>query len=190
MNRGLGIAINPIEAVIEPLRAAAERDGLWRPAHFPTNHDLIRQGTVASVLFVLLEGLVKLTYATPEGGERIKSIIVDRGVFGVQPGTESTYSARTLERSTLVSLPLGWLSVQIAADSEVQTALASFEALVRRRKQAREQTLLCDTAEARYRLFLAHEGDLSKRLTQADIARYIGVTPIAFSRIKRRVSSR
>lgn len=190
MNRGLEAAINPIEAVIAPLRTAAEHDGLWRPVEHPANHDLIQQGTVGRVVFVLLEGLVKLAYATPDGGERIKSLIVDRGVFGVQPATESPYFGRTLERSTVVGLPQDWLLARSRCDAALQSALATFESLLRLRKQAREQALLCDTAEGRYRLLLAHEGGLAQRLTQADIARYIGVTPIAFSRIKRRVNAR
>ncbi len=189
MNPGLDAATNPIEAVIAPLRGAAEQDGLWRPAKHPANHDLIQQGAMGRVVFVLLEGLVKLAYATPDGGERIKSLIVDRGVFGVQPATESPYFGRTLERSTVVGLPQHWLLDRSKSDGALQTALAAFESLLRRRKQAREQTLLCHTAEGRYRLFLVHETDLARRLTQADIARYIGVTPIAFSRIKRRVNA-
>jgi hypothetical protein len=58
------------------------------------------------------------------------------------------------------------------------------------RKQQREEALLCDSAETRYRNMLKDEPALLARLPQGDIARFLRVTPIAFSRIKRRVSRR
>lgn len=177
-----------IDALAMPLRQLAERDRLWRPVSNPRGTELMSQGRPATSLFLLERGLVKLAYATPDGGERIKSFIVDRGVFG--PGltdAEGRYSATTLEPSVTVALPLGWLAARLAESSALQAARARFEAWLRDRKEAREQSLLCDSAETRYRKLLDAQPVLAARLQQADIARFIGVTPIAFSRIKKRV---
>ncbi len=43
------------------------------------------------------------------------------------------------------------------------------------------------TAEARLRAVLAGAPEVAARLPQGDMARFIGVTPVAFSRIKRRI---
>jgi hypothetical protein len=44
------------------------------------------------------------------------------------------------------------------------------------------------TPEARLRAVLSGAPDIAARLPQGDIARFIGVTPVAFSRIKRRIA--
>jgi CRP-like cAMP-binding protein len=190
MNSGLA----PTEfmwSLIEPLREHARRDGIWRPLQTARRVELMAQGGPAPFLFVLEAGLVKLAYATPDGSERIKSFIVDVGLFGPGLGDEEgRFSAITLEPSTTVALPTGWLLARLAESETLQQAQRRFEAWVRGRKEAREQALLCDSAETRYHNFLRHEPALARRLQQADIARYIGVTPIAFSRIKRRLDGR
>lgn len=187
MNRGLGPA-DFVGALTEPLRLIAERDRLWRVNHVMPGAELMAQGGAAASVFVLLSGLVKLTYATPEGGERIKSLIVDCGLFGPDlDGAEVRYAAVAIEPSLVVALPIPWLRSQLAVQADLREASARFDAWLRRRKEARELSLLCDSAEDRYREFLRSAPDLAKRLPQGDIARYIGVTPIAFSRIKRRM---
>lgn len=186
MNPGLADATF-VDAILGPLRLLAEHERLWRPVTSPRGVELMAQGAAASSIFVLERGLVKLAYGTPDGGERIKSFIADRGIFGPGLGEdEARFSAVTLEPSSTVALPATWLAARIAESEALQKARAGFEAWVRARKEAREQSLLCDSAETRYRDFLRREPRLAARLQQADIARFIGVTPIAFSRIKRR----
>jgi CRP-like cAMP-binding protein len=56
------------------------------------------------------------------------------------------------------------------------------------KKERREYEFLCLSAEKRYRLLLENMPDLLKKITQNDIARYLGITPVALSRIKNRQS--
>ena len=56
------------------------------------------------------------------------------------------------------------------------------------KKELREHDLLCLSAEERYRNFLNDSPALVERITQMDMARYLGITPIALSRIKGRLS--
>ena len=58
------------------------------------------------------------------------------------------------------------------------------------KKEIREYQLLCLSAEEAYADFKRTSPDLVKRLTQIDLARYLGITPIALSRIKKRVEHR
>lgn len=175
--------------VIAPLRALAEAERLWRPAQQLRGVALMSQGADAGRVFVLERGLVKLVYATPDGGERVKSFIVDQGLFGpALDDAEERYSATTLEPSVTVALPSSWLVARMAENALLRDAAARFEVWVRKRKQAREMALLCRTPEERYLDLLRDEPGLVSRLSQGDIARFIGITPIAFSRIKRRVA--
>ena len=56
------------------------------------------------------------------------------------------------------------------------------------KKEIREYELLCLSAEDRYKRLLKHTPDILKLVTQNEIARYLGITPVGLSRIKRRVA--
>jgi len=57
------------------------------------------------------------------------------------------------------------------------------------KKEARERELLIFSAEERYRSFLSEYPDLEKRIKQHLIASYLGITPVALSRIRKEMSS-
>lgn len=58
------------------------------------------------------------------------------------------------------------------------------------KKEWREYEFLCLSAEARYALLLEATPELINKVTQNDIARYLGITPVALSRIKKRINQR
>lgn len=191
MNQSLSDVPNPAEDLVACLKSAAMGEGRWRPARHEKGRQLIMPGERANDVLVLDEGLVKLSYYTPEGAEWIKSFIADRGVFGAADNdlapASSTFLATCLEPCTVVALPLTWASNRLANDPALQKRYGRFLVWLQMRKQAREESLLCQSAADRYVAFAQTKPDLMTRLSQADIARYIGVTPIAFSRIKRRL---
>lgn len=190
MNLGSVEPADPAAALAVTIaeRAEAQRIGVQREV--ARGEAVFEQGRPLDRAFVLRSGLVKLTYATANGEEWIKSLIVDHGLFGPSgqgPSESIAFSATAVERSVLVALPMDWLSREIAQSSALAAAHARFIDWVRLRKEAREQALLCQSAEERYRDLLENEGDLIARLPQADIARFLRITPVAFSRIKRRM---
>jgi hypothetical protein len=58
------------------------------------------------------------------------------------------------------------------------------------RKRQREEDLLCLAAEARYLAFTRRDPDLSRRLELQEIAAFLRITPVALSRIRRRLRLR
>jgi CRP-like cAMP-binding protein len=136
---------------------------------------------------LLTSGLAKLTYLTRSGDEWVKSFIVDQGIFGALEGEVSRFGAVAIEPCIVASVPMKWVREAVAADQQLAAEAGAFNLWLVERKQHREEALLCDTAETRYREMLRKEAALLSRLPQGDIARYLRVTPIAFSRIKRRV---
>ena len=52
------------------------------------------------------------------------------------------------------------------------------------KKERREYEFLCLSAEERYRLLIKRSPDLVRQVTQNEIARYLGITPVALSRIR------
>jgi CRP-like cAMP-binding protein len=173
--------------LIDLLRERATGAGLWQPQRHGRGAALLRQGEPCDRVLLLTAGLAKLTYLTPSGDEWIKSFIVDQGVFGALEGGASRFGAAAIEPCIVANVPADWVQEAIAADPRLAVEAGAFNRWLVERKQQREAALLCDTAETRYRRMLASEAELLARLPQGDIARYLRVTPIAFSRIKRRV---
>lgn len=173
--------------LINLLRERATSAGLWQPQCHDRGTELLRQGASCDRLLLLTGGLAKLNYLTQSGDEWIKSFIVDQGVFGAFEGGVTRFGAVAIEPCTVARVPIDWVKDVLATDQQLATEAGVFYRWLVERKQQREEALLCDTAETRYRQMLLTEAELLARLPQGDIARYLRVTPVAFSRIKRRV---
>ncbi len=191
MNQDLSDSGFSVAKIIDQLREAAQAQGRWKIIAVAKGEALLEQGDQCSDIFVLEAGLVKLSYLTEAGNEWIKSIIVDQGIFGGHAPSNSDepnrFSAHCLENCVLVRLPSPWVRAAIEGDAGLAAAYLGFSEWVGARKARREELLLCQSPEQRYRTLLAEEPALVERLPQGDIARYLRVTPIAFSRIKKRV---
>lgn len=176
--------------LVSRLERSARCAGLWKPEGVGRKRTIIRQGETPKHVYVLTSGLVKLNYTTQSGDEWIKSFIVDQGLFGPTSSDSSAsmaYGANSVEASTFVMLPVKWLAAEIAEDVALERLVFKFLDWVRQKKELREQALLCDGPAERYVAFKTVEPNLAARLPQADIARYLRVTPVAFSRIKRKL---
>ena len=188
MNHGL--KMEPPAELIARIRPHAERAGCWRPVPFAKGRRISCRDEAGARLIIIERGLVKLSYTDAEGDERVKSFIAAEGLFelGGADGALS-YDAVCLEPTRAVALPLAWVGELAGSDAEVRRAVDAFWLWLSARKRAREHALLCSTPLQRYLAFQTGEPMLAARLPQGDIARYLGVTPVAFSRIKRRLRS-
>ena len=54
------------------------------------------------------------------------------------------------------------------------------------KKEKREFEFLCQSAEERFRMLAKNSPSLVEKVTQNDLARYLGITPVGLSRIKKR----
>lgn len=189
MNLGLETG-TAAPALVSALRPHAEAARLWAERTLPRGATAFAPGDRTGGVYLLLQGLMRLVYTT-EGGEAwIKSFIVDCGVFsgrGASDAADDGYGAEAVEPCRFVRLPHRFVADLIATDDAVRSAYAGFQSWVLSRKQMREAALLTLTPEARLRAILTHAAPVAARLPQGDIARFIGVTPVALSRIKRRI---
>ena len=163
-----------------------------KATQFTKGANIFDQGETCPDVFVMTQGLVKLHYITLDGKEWIKSFIVDQGVFGSRAsqslGQPSTFSATCLEDCVVFRLPYKAFESLCTGDPKLAAMTFRFFQWVGLRKELREHDLLCLSAEERYRNFLNDTPALAERITQMDMARYLGITPIALSRIKSRLS--
>lgn len=171
------------------LEGFARDCGVWRPRSVPAGAHVFEPKSDLTPLCVLTAGLVKLYYSVADGDEWTKSYIVDCGVFGPSsPGVSvALFGARALEDCKIGTIDMTWLARQLSDNKNLSDALATFQAWLFERKRQREEDLLCLSAEARYLAFTERNPILASRLQQQEIATYLRITPVALSRIRRRL---
>jgi len=151
---------------------------------------LLRQGDADSSIYVVVSGLLKAYYATEQGKELIKSFIQPGEFIGsliaCHTGEPSTFNLMCLEDSVLRRVPYNELASVTKSSPEVAEIIIKSLIELSIKKERREYEFLCLSAPERYALLIQRNPELINRLTQNDIARYLGITPVALSRIKHR----
>jgi CRP-like cAMP-binding protein len=105
------------------------------------------------------------------------------------PQGTTSFAAECIEDTDLEQISYVALSQRAATSLPWQTALTQAMLTYSARKEARERELLTLAPAQRYQLMLSQSPDLVQRVRQADLARYLGVTPVSLSRIKAREGS-
>jgi len=179
-------------ALMEQLAAEPLLQSRLAGKHLPKGAHVIRQNQVVTDFFIVKHGLVKLYYITRDGKEWVKSFIQEGEAFGSRTSQltaeGSPFAAVCLEDSQIVVLPYTEFRRALLGRPELMESIFQLTEEIALKKEKREYELLCRTAEERYRIFRSDEPGLARRLSQIDIARYLGITPIALSRIKKRLS--
>ncbi len=153
---------------------------------------VFKQGDFNDNLYYLSSGLLKAFYMTPDGKVFVKSFIRESNVIGNLTALMSeepcSFSLVCLEPCSLLHIKFSYL-VQLA-ENDIAIANALIKLLINLaiKKERREYEFLCLSAEERYQIIKQQAPDLLKRVTQNDIARYLGITPVALSRIRARTA--
>mgnify|MGYP000029324209 FL=1 len=157
---------------------------------FKRGTTIFNSGEVCTDIYLIRSGLVKLDYCTRDGKELIKSFIAEGEVFGSLysqlTGKGATYSAVALEDVEVDMLSYSVLEALCKNNPELQNVLLSFFQQLALSKEIREYEFLCLSAQDRYQSFCDQNPDLVTRIRQADLALYLGITPVALSRLKHR----
>jgi CRP-like cAMP-binding protein len=155
---------------------------------------LLRQGDHSNHFFMFRQGMAKAYYETLDGREFIKSFIRENECIAslqvIIAGNPSPFNLMTVENSHLLEIRGDRLMEVIKEDAGFSSALSSLLIQVAMKKELREYELLCLSAEQRYLLLCEREPELIRRLSQNDVARYLGITPVSLSRIRSRTQSR
>lgn len=149
------------------------------------------QGESNTSLYFVQSGLLKAYYTNSDGKVLIKSFIQPSSVIGsvnaFRMGGESTFSLVCIEQSTLVEISYALIKRHSEESLEIANSVIDLLMQFAMKKEQREYELLCLSAEERYRLILKSTPELLGRVTQNDLAHYLGITPVGLSRIKKRV---
>lgn len=182
MLAGFGVSdpelINALERVARLQEVAREQTIIHageRPTHF----------------YLILEGLARYYYLSPEGRQRNKAFFREGQLIGSlsaylrqQP---CSFHIAAVEPSLLAAIPLGLFDEQRQRHPQLQTLLDTVSRYILLRNEDREALLLTCNNEQRYRWLLEHEAWLPERVPQYQLASYLSMDAVSLSRIKRKL---
>ncbi len=142
-------------------------------------------------VYVVSKGIFKLTYLSENGQEWIKSFIGEAGFFACPnvliSGLKTDFFVTAIEDSQIEQVDYALLKSLAETYPEWQKAIRGLLESHIVRKEQRERELLTMTPDARYLSFLQHYPEVAARIQLRDLAHYLGVTPEALSRIRKRL---
>jgi len=168
-------------------------EAIGKPMLAKKGEVLFKQGDIDTSIYIVISGLLKAYYLTLEGKELIKSFIQEDEFIGSLIACNSTepctFSLICLEDCSLLRVPFADLQAAAVSNPEFSNIVTNGLVRLAIKKERREYEFLCLSAQARYNLFKQRSQSIVDRITQNDIARYLGITPVALSRIKQRDNS-
>lgn len=159
--------------------------------HYKKDQLLISQGQPAPKLFFLVKGFVRYMSISPEGKEFTQSFACAPSVAGstrsMTRKTPALFSIEALD--DVLCLELGWGKFLDTMQPQ-PGFLAAYNCLLENmfiKKEEREYAFVQHSAEQRYLNFLESNPQLRDKIPLKIIASHIGITPIALSRIRKKL---
>jgi CRP-like cAMP-binding protein len=161
-----------------------------KPARIEPGEHVFRQGDRDRCIYLLHEGLLKAYYLSDEGRETIKSFVLPgetiSSLSSAYKKSGCTFNLVALQPSALIGIEFDALDAISRTDLEMASAVMDLLLEFALKKERREREFLTESAEHRYRLLIERSPELEAKVKQKDIARYLGITPVALSRIRAR----
>lgn len=158
--------------------------------HKKKNDHLFRQGELDVSLYYIKAGLLKAYYISEEGKEFVKSFLMPGNVIAnltsVHLKEPCSYSVVCLETSDLIKVAFEDLYRLGKENQSVAINIIDVLLKLALKKERREYEFLCMSAEKRFQQIREKTPELLDKVTQNDVAGYLGITPVALSRIKNR----
>lgn len=171
------------QATIDQALAAAELMEL------PTRHILLNQGEYPEYAFFLITGICHACYLTADGHQFSKEFYWDQDVLigfeSLLTDTPSAFLLETLSASQLLAIPMALVAQWRAERNPIYVRLLERQLQF---KEHKERFMLIHSPEERLQLFCDSFPALLSRVTNYQIASYLGITPTSLSRIRKRLS--
>jgi CRP-like cAMP-binding protein len=152
---------------------------------------LFQQGDVANRLYFLHSGLVRYVSVSDEGKEFTQTFAKSPRIIGstkaMVTGAHVLFGIQALEDCMVSSYPWQVFYEQMRQDIGFLECYAKFLERIFITKEERENAFVKHSAERRYLDFCASYPELKNTIPQQQIASYIGITPVALSRIRQRL---
>jgi CRP-like cAMP-binding protein len=153
---------------------------------------IFKQGEIDSNIYFITKGLIKAYYLTNDGKEFVKSFLDSGDLVGslrsAYKDVPCYFSVVCLEDAEVLSVPFDQLLEHSKKDIKSSSQLIESLINLSMKKEKREYEFLCLSAQERYELFLEENSKIINRISLHDTAKFLGITPIALSRIRKRIS--
>jgi len=194
----MGVDINPewsLKFFLAMRKLADFPEEEWRRAlaqfaylRIPKDGYFLRAGDIPDKLAFIASGLFRVYFVTDKGDERVHAFRAEgRLISAFSPfltDKRSWYSIQALEDSDLLCTRTDVGTWASQADCW-KTLYAKYMEMLFVEKESRERELLSEDAETRYRTFRDQNPGIENRISQHHIASYLGITPVALSRIRK-----
>jgi len=164
---------------------------------FEVGAELVSPGRIDQALWWIDSGLVRLYSLGTDGlsrnhdfhgpGEWICGGLVFRD--GRLCCESAALGVQAIKPTVAARVPLDWCEQHRRESPEISDWVAEELMELSSRRLQREMALLQTSAEQRYLELLRDRPDLARALAQHQIASWLGITPVALSRIRRRLKS-
>ncbi len=153
---------------------------------------LFQQGDHANKLYFLHKGLMRYVSVSDTGKEFTQTFAKSPRIIGSTRSMVTQapvlFGIQALEDSVVISYPWPTFFEQLQHDKSFLSFYIHFLEKIFITKEERESAFVKETAEQRYLNFCADYPELKERIPLQQIASYIGITPVALSRIRAKLS--
>ena len=155
----------------------------------PTRHILLHQGEPVEHAFFLVDGICHACYLTENGRQFSKEFYWEQemliGFESLTTDAPSPFLLETLSASQLVALPLSVIKQWRAQHHPLYQHLLERQLQF---KEHKERFMLLHSPEERFALYGEHFPELCQRITDQQLASYLGITATSLSRIRKRLA--
>lgn len=154
---------------------------------------LCRQGEPAPAMFYVRSGLLRYFYRSDDSehtGQFFDAGMMVGDVFTMGGGSEALQNIDVLEPGELLVVPIAALHAAYACDHGLERFGRRLIEIGMIGSQRRTAALLQRSPEQRYDDFVTTRPEVARRVTLYVVASYLGITPEALSRIRRRRTRR
>ena len=164
---------------------------LFKKQEIQKNEALVNTGEIWNKVVFIEQGLLRLYYLTPDGKEFNKGFFAGNDlVWPMSPIAReepSRFTVCSLENCQLLVAPFNLFEILIKEMGKWPEFSLPFVESLLNLKIRREAQFLLNDATSRYTQIQAEMSEYIERIPDYHIASYLGITHIAFSRLKKSV---
>ncbi len=158
----------------------------------PKGDFFIRAGDYKPVVGIVVSGIIRGYYIT-EGGQEMTPFFWEENLttgswetlFLKEP---SKLEFEAIEDTVIATIDFIELKKLTKRNLTIQQIYIDMVEIILTNSLIHAQTYLNEKPEQRYAYFLKNSPHLADRISQKHLASHLGITPISFSRMKRRIS--
>ena len=155
---------------------------------------LFQQGDVVNRFYFLSVGLVRYVSVSDNGKEFTQTLVKGPRIIGstraMVTGANALFGIQALEASVMLSYPWNAFYKKMREDKAFLECYSHFLERIFIAKEERESAFAKDSAERRYLDFCTDFPEFKSVIPKQYIASYLGITPVALSRIRKRLQAR